>query len=61
MTHNDLSANLAMHGGTVLTWTIATVEWINGHAGFFSAMGIMVTTGISIWGALKARDNRRGK
>lgn len=57
--HSDFTANALMVAGTVLSCSLAAVEWIDAHSGFFVAVAAMGSFGISIWGAARAVDKRR--
>ena len=46
--------------GTVTSWLWVGVEWMNDHSGLFVAVAAIVSTGITVMGAVKANKYRKG-
>ena len=46
--------------GTVTSWLWVGVEWMNDHSGLFVAVAAIVSTGITVMGAIKANKYRKG-
>jgi hypothetical protein len=56
----DASANALMGIGMFSNWALAIFNFMDSHSGFFVSFGVLISTGITAWGAMKAKDKRRG-
>ena len=51
---------LMMATGTVTSWFWVGIEWTNDHSGLFVAIAAIVSTAITVMGAIKANSYRKG-
>tara|TARA_B110000503_G_C6870188_1_gene298325 strand:- start:345 stop:539 length:195 start_codon:yes stop_codon:yes gene_type:complete len=58
--HSEPGA-LMMVTGTVTSWFWVGIEWTNEYSGLFVAIAAIVSTAITVMGALKANSYRKGK
>ena len=49
-----------MATGTITSWFWVGIEWTNDHSGLFVAIAAIVSTVITIMGAMKASSYRKG-
>tara|TARA_R110000772_G_scaffold57083_5_gene129552 strand:+ start:1956 stop:2153 length:198 start_codon:yes stop_codon:yes gene_type:complete len=57
--HSEPGA-LMMATGTVTSWFWVGIEWTNDHSGLFVAIAAIVSTVITVMGAIKASNYRKG-
>jgi len=48
-----------MGTGLSFSWFFFGIEWIDDHSGFFIAMGAMISTIVTIIGAVRASKSRQ--
>lgn len=53
------NGNLMMGTGLSFSWFFFGIEWIDDHSGFFIAMGAMISTIVTIIGAVRASKSRQ--
>ena len=54
----EANGNMVMVTGASFSWVFLGVEWINEHSGFFLAVGAIISTVVTVWGALRANSER---
>ena len=59
ISHSEPGA-LMMVTGTLTGWFWVGIEWTNDHSGLFVAIAAIVSTVITIMGAMKASNYRKG-
>jgi len=52
------TGNFMMLTGTSFSWFFFGIEWIDDHSGFFIALAAMISTLVTVWGAIKANGAR---
>ena len=52
---------LMMAIGTVTSWFWVGIEWTNEHSGLFVALAAIVSTLITVLGAIKSNQSRKEK
>ena len=57
--HSEPGA-LMMAVGTLTGWFWVGIEWMNDHSGLFVAIAAIVSTVITVMGAIKASNYRKG-
>jgi hypothetical protein len=57
--HTGDTGNLLMGGGALTSWFWVGIEWTNDHSGLFVAIAAIVSTVITIIGAVKAAKYRK--
>ena len=58
ISHSEPGA-LMMATGTVTSWFWVGIEWTNDHSGLFVAIAAIVSTVITVMGAVKASNYRK--
>lgn len=58
--HSEPGA-LMMAIGTVTSWFWVGIEWTNEHSGLFVALAAIVSTLITVLGAIKSNQSRKEK
>jgi hypothetical protein len=53
------TGNLMMATGTVTSWFWVGIDWTNDHSGLFVALAAVVSTVITVIGAVKANKSRK--
>ena len=60
ISHTSEPGALMMAVGTLTSWFWVGIEWTNDHSGLFVAIAAIVSTAITVMGALKANSYRKG-
>lgn len=59
--HGGGAGNVLMGAGTITSWFWVGIEWTNDHSGLFVAIAAIVSTVITIIGAMKAAKYRKAQ